>query len=453
MRYLSSLFLCLLGFTSVAQCDLELLSVDFAAGTYTVAFNNTNNCGGTGGPDGVSEIQIGFQALDPENDCAAMNQGWTFPSGISIPDDNNHPGWIYTSTTSEIAGSWTNLYTDDVDPPYYTGDTVTFPIYNVYQNDCVDGFWATYLSCQMQDALQFWIDEGLSIQAVIWQISYGPTVYADEGGWAEVGPNGDGTNWGTGLYEDLNFQDNWLILGPCGEEIPVVITDTIYIELPPDTVYQTLTVYDTTYITLPPDTIEYYFNDTTYLTDTTYIDVWYYTTDTIYQIDTLIQFVELPPDTLYQVDYLYDTTYVYLTDTTYVFDTTYVYQTDTIYEYLIQEIWIDCSTGDLCDEDPPGIEEDQVVYVPNAFSPNNDGVNDAFFAVTKDPDFWLEWEMIVFSRWGDIVFRSFDPNQKWDGSVREGSHFSPNGVYSWIINAKGERGVSIRLKGSVVLIN
>ena len=62
---------------SYAQCDLEIL--DFNLETITVAFNNTENCGGEGGPDGISEIQFGFQALDA--DCNAMNIGWDFPSG------------------------------------------------------------------------------------------------------------------------------------------------------------------------------------------------------------------------------------------------------------------------------------------------------------------------------------------------------------------------------------
>ena len=51
-------------FSIPAQCDLVLTDVDLDAGTFTIDFVNTTNCGGTGGPDGVSEIQIGFQALD-----------------------------------------------------------------------------------------------------------------------------------------------------------------------------------------------------------------------------------------------------------------------------------------------------------------------------------------------------------------------------------------------------
>ncbi len=77
---------------------------------------------------------------------------------------------------------------------------MTFPMYNQYQQDCIEGAqWSTYLTSQLQDAVQYWIDEGLSIQVVIWQISYGPTMYATDGGWAERGANGDGTSYGTGL--------------------------------------------------------------------------------------------------------------------------------------------------------------------------------------------------------------------------------------------------------------
>ena len=227
-KYLVSLLVVwgFLLFPTKAQCDLVLTDVDIEAGTFTIDFVNTTNCGGTGGPDGVSEIQIGFQALDPDNDCAAMNQGWTFPSGVTIPGDNAHPGWVYSATSNEVnLFNWTNGWDDwpwDIDPPYYAGETITFPLYNQYEDqDCVNGPFANSLTCQLEDALNFWLDEGLSIQAVIWQISYGPTMYADEGGWAEVGGLGDGTTPPCcGIYEDQNFEDNWLIIGPCAEESP-----------------------------------------------------------------------------------------------------------------------------------------------------------------------------------------------------------------------------------------
>ena len=80
-------------FSSYAQCDLELLDFDPIFGTVTVAFNSTDGCGGEGAPDGISELQFGFQALD--EDCNAMNIGWDFPSGFSLtPRATTRVGYI-----------------------------------------------------------------------------------------------------------------------------------------------------------------------------------------------------------------------------------------------------------------------------------------------------------------------------------------------------------------------
>ena len=135
------------------------------------------------------------------------------------------------ATTTTSFTNWTNLdvWADyDVDPPYYTGDTITFPLDDFYQSG------GTSLFANLLNAFDFWLDQGLGIQAVIWQISYGPTMYAADGGWAEVGANGDGTGGGGGLYEDLNWEDNWLIT--CPDDVPevVYVYDTVYVELLPD---------------------------------------------------------------------------------------------------------------------------------------------------------------------------------------------------------------------------
>ena len=361
---------------SYAQCDLEIL--DFNIETITVAFNNTANCGGEGGPDGISEIQFGFQALDA--DCNAMNIGWDFPTGLSIPGDNNHPGWLYSATTSELIFNWTNDYGPELDPPYYTGDTITFPLDNVYQETSGTMFF------QLFDCLTYWSEEGYSIQAVIWQISYGPTMYAADGGWAEVGPNGDGTTTGTGLYEDANFLDNWLVVGDCGEALPEVVYDTVYVELPPDTVY----------VELPPDTIYLLETDTVLEYDTVLINWYFY--DTV--------FVQLPPITIY------DTTYIELTpDTVVLWDTVTWYLTDTVYLTLLDTVIVevDCETGEEC----LNIIECPI-YAPNAFTPDADGVNDVWF-VEAPEDCWDNVDVKVYSRWGDLVWASSSFNERWDG--------------------------------------
>ncbi len=70
------------------------------------------------------------------------------------------------------------------------------------------------------------------------------------------------------------------------------------------------------------------------------------------------------------------------------------------------------------------------IYVPNAFTPNNDGVNDAFFVEGVAPRGYL---MEIYNRWGALVFRSEDPLEVWQGNDQQsgGEHYVPDGVYSW----------------------
>lgn len=70
------------------------------------------------------------------------------------------------------------------------------------------------------------------------------------------------------------------------------------------------------------------------------------------------------------------------------------------------------------------------IYVPNAFTPNNDGVNDAFFVEGVAPRGYL---MEIYNRWGALVFRSEDPMEVWQGNDQQsgGEHYVPDGVYTW----------------------
>ena len=94
------------------------------------------------------------------------------------------------------------------------------------------------------------------------------------------------------------------------------------------------------------------------------------------------------------------------------------------------------------------------MYVPNAFTPDNDGVNDAFqpLGMGYEAD---RFRFMVFNRWGEVVFQTDDPNEPWIGQDNRqlGTHFVPDGVYGWRVEAQGFHELTPTvLRGSVTLV-
>lgn len=85
--------------------------------------------------------------------------------------------------------------------------------------------------------------------------------------------------------------------------------------------------------------------------------------------------------------------------------------------------------------------------VPNAFTPNGDGINDCF-GVRKWGNIQLE-ELSVYNRWGERVFYSTNPMGCWDGTYK--GMAQPGGTFVYIIRAKSFCGV-INRKGLITLI-
>ncbi|MEM0996701.1 MAG: PKD domain-containing protein [Bacteroidota bacterium] len=90
---------------------------------------------------------------------------------------------------------------------------------------------------------------------------------------------------------------------------------------------------------------------------------------------------------------------------------------------------------------------DFTIYVPNAFTPNGDGVND-YFATP-----WIgvrEFHVQVYDRWGMLIYESFDPNFKWYGIFK--GNDCQEGAYVYVIEASGYIGEKVRKAGSVTLM-
>jgi len=86
-------------------------------------------------------------------------------------------------------------------------------------------------------------------------------------------------------------------------------------------------------------------------------------------------------------------------------------------------------------------------FMPNAFTPNNDGINDCFGI--NNWGLLTEFEFNIYNRWGEKVFYTNNPGNCWNGNYH--STTQPPGVYSYIINAKNACGV-IKKSGLVTLV-
>ena len=91
------------------------------------------------------------------------------------------------------------------------------------------------------------------------------------------------------------------------------------------------------------------------------------------------------------------------------------------------------------------------LYVPNAFSPDGNGINDVFRSFPVCEIFYFE--MKVFDRWGNLLFESYDPSMGWDGRFK-GKKLQP-GTYAWWISYEimnnGKR-IPLSQKGEVYLM-
>jgi gliding motility-associated-like protein len=88
------------------------------------------------------------------------------------------------------------------------------------------------------------------------------------------------------------------------------------------------------------------------------------------------------------------------------------------------------------------------IYVPRAFSPNGDGVNDLLKPILVGIETFQYFT--VYNRWGNIVFTTTDPNQGWDGTFKGVPQ--PVETYLWIAQGIDVNGRKIVAKGMTSLV-
>ena len=98
------------------------------------------------------------------------------------------------------------------------------------------------------------------------------------------------------------------------------------------------------------------------------------------------------------------------------------------------------------------ITKEATFYIPNAFSPNNDGINDEFKPYGLDLEKG-KYEMVIFNRWGDMVFQTTDVKKGWDGNDKTRNVICATGVYVWKIFYTDALGHQHENEGRVTLIH
>ena len=87
------------------------------------------------------------------------------------------------------------------------------------------------------------------------------------------------------------------------------------------------------------------------------------------------------------------------------------------------------------------------VGVPNAFSPNGDGINDMIFIKGFGFD---EIQLLIFNRWGELVFQTNDRSVGWDGTYK--GQLQETEVYVYVLTGRFLDGKPIELKGNISLL-
>jgi gliding motility-associated-like protein len=94
---------------------------------------------------------------------------------------------------------------------------------------------------------------------------------------------------------------------------------------------------------------------------------------------------------------------------------------------------------------------EELIYVPNAFTPGNDEYNDGWKPIFTDGYDPTNVLIEIYNRWGQIIWESYDASVGWDGSYD--GYYAPDGIYSFVITyASSVNAEKSTLLGHIVLI-
>ena len=83
-----------------------------------------------------------------------------------------------------------------------------------------------------------------------------------------------------------------------------------------------------------------------------------------------------------------------------------------------------------------GFDPGLVYYIPNTFTPDGDQFNQTFLPIFTSGIDPFNYQMLIYNRWGEVIFESLNPQTGWDGSFGVQGNPAQNGTYTYLITIK-----------------
>lgn len=113
--------------------------------------------------------------------------------------------------------------------------------------------------------------------------------------------------------------------------------------------------------------------------------------------------------------------------------------------------WAQAKNGLCSSSDTIWVQRDCYINIPNSFSPNGDGLNDYFLPRQLLSAGVILFDMKLFNRWGELVFKTDKTDGRgWDGKY--GGKDQPVGTYIYLMDVQFKNGIKKKFQGNVTLL-
>lgn len=104
-------------------------------------------------------------------------------------------------------------------------------------------------------------------------------------------------------------------------------------------------------------------------------------------------------------------------------------------EYQVTLTVVDANGCTDSDEETAVVNNDLILYAPNAFTPDGDNHNETWRVYIEGINYY-DFNLRIFNRWGEPVWESNNAEAAWDGTYKATGEKAPDGVYVWQINCR-----------------